>query len=224
MISKKEYNNFKQSNFTILPVSRKISAPNETPLSLYSKISDQKNNFLFESVEGGDRWAQYSIIGFGCLDTIKVSGNKVETSIQGVENSLISTNPLQAIEAIIAEHSSPNLENLPRFHGGYIGFFAYESAQYAEAKIAMLRGKGSKFAEHMPDIMLVKAEKLIVFDNLNNSMLLHFQQYDYHLVFELLFVQLNLIILMKKLLCWKILDFILRKREMIDNSQNILQA
>jgi anthranilate synthase component 1 len=169
MISKKEYNNFKQSNFTILPVSRKISAPNETPLSLYSKISDQKNNFLFESVEGGDRWAQYSIIGFGCLDTIKVSGNKVETSIQGVENSLISTNPLQAIEAIIAEHSSPNLENLPRFHGGYIGFFAYESAQYAEAKIASLPSKGSKFSEHMPDIMLVKAEQLIIFDNLNNT-------------------------------------------------------
>ena len=169
MISKKEYNNFKQSHFTILPVSRKISAPNETPLSLYSKISDQKNNFLFESVEGGDRWAQYSIIGFGCLDTIKVSGNKVETSIQGVENSLISTNPLQAIEAIIAEHSSPNLENLPRFHGGYIGFFAYESAQYAEAKIASLPSKGSKFSEHMPDIMLVKAEQLIIFDNLNNT-------------------------------------------------------
>ena len=141
MISKKEYNNFRQSHFTILPVSRKISAPNETPLSLYSKISDQKNNFLFESVEGGDRWAQYSIIGFGCLDTIKVSGNKVETSIQGVENSLISTNPLQAIEAIIAEHSSPNLENLPRFHGGYIGFFAYESAQYAETKTSEIHEK-----------------------------------------------------------------------------------
>ena len=169
MITKEEYNNFKDANFTVLPISRTVSAPGDTPLSLYSKISDQKNNFLLESVEGGERWAQYSIIGFGCLDTIKVSGNTVETLINGVSNKCKAENPLLAIQEITSQHLSPNLEHLPRFHGGYVGFFAYESSQYAEAKIAMLPEKGSKFAEHMPDIMLVKAEKLIVFDNLNNS-------------------------------------------------------
>ena len=169
MITKEEYNNFKDANFTVLPISRTVSAPDDTPLSLYSKISDQKNNFLLESVEGGERWAQYSIIGFGCLDTIKVSGNTIETLINGVSNKCKAENPLLAIEEITSQHLSPNLEHLPRFHGGYVGFFAYESSQYAEAKIAMLPEKGSKFAEHMPDIMLVKAEKLIVFDNLNNS-------------------------------------------------------
>ena len=169
MITKEEYNNFKDANFTVLPISRTVSAPDDTPLSLYSKISDQKNNFLLESVEGGERWAQYSIIGFGCLDTIKVSGNTIETLINGVSNKCKAENPLLAIQEITSQHLSPNLEHLPRFHGGYVGFFAYESSQYAEAKIAMLPEKGSKFAEHMPDIMLVKAEKLIVFDNLNNS-------------------------------------------------------
>ena len=169
MITKEEYNNFKDANFTVLPISRTVSAPRDTPLSLYSKISDQKNNFLLESVEGRERWAQYSIIGFGCLDTIKVSGNTIETLIDGVSNKCKAENPLLAIEEITSQHLSPNLEHLPRFHGGYVGFFAYESSQYAEAKIAMLPEKGSKFAEHMPDIMLVKAEKLIVFDNLNNS-------------------------------------------------------
>ena len=169
MITKEEYNNFKDANFTVLPISRTVSAPGDTPLSLYSKISDQKNNFLLESVEGRERWAQYSIIGFGCLDTIKVSGNTIETLIDGVSNKCKAENPLLAIQEITSQHLSPNLEHLPRFHGGYVGFFAYESSQYAEAKIAMLPEKGSKFAEHMPDIMLVKAEKLIVFDNLNNS-------------------------------------------------------
>ena len=169
MITKEEYNNFKDANFTVLPISRTVSAPDDTPLSLYSKISDQKNNFLLESVEGGERWAQYSIIGFGCLDTIKVSGNTIETLINGVSNKCKAENPLLAIQEITSQHLSPNLEHLPRFHGGYVGFFAYESSQYAEVKIAMLPEKGSKFAEHMPDIMLVKAEKLIVFDNLNNS-------------------------------------------------------
>ena len=169
MITNIEYDNFKDADYTVLPMSREIVAPGETPLSLYSKIADQQNNFLFESVEGGDRWAQYSIIGFGCMDTIKISGKKIETVIDGVKDRFEAENPLQAIEEIISKHCTPNIENLPRFHGGYIGFFAYESAQYAESKIASLPGKDSKFEEHMPDIMLVKAEQLIVFDNLNDS-------------------------------------------------------
>ena len=169
MITKKEYENFQEADYTVLPLSREIMAPHETPLSLYLKIANQQNNFLFESVEGGDRWAQYSIIGFGCLDTIKVSGTKIETVIDGIRDNFIAENPLEAIEEIISQHRSPNIDNLPRFHGGFIGFFAYESAQYAENKIASLSGKDSKFEEHMPDIMLVKADQLIIFDNLNSS-------------------------------------------------------
>jgi anthranilate synthase component 1 len=169
MITKKEYENFQEADYTVLPLSREIKAPNETPLSLYLKIANQQNNFLFESVEGGDRWAQYSIIGFGCLDTIKVSGTKIETVIDGIRDNFVAENPLEAIEEIISQHRSPNIDNLPRFHGGFIGFFAYESAQYAENKIASLSGKDSKFEEHMPDMMLVKADQLIIFDNLNSS-------------------------------------------------------
>ena len=169
MITNTEYNNFKNADYTVLPMSREIVAPGETPLSLYSKIADQQNNFLFESVEGGDRWAQYSIIGFGCIDTIKISGKTIETTIDGVKDAFEAENPLQSIEEIISKNRSPNIKNLPRFHGGYIGFFAYESAQYAESKIALLPSKDSKFEEHMPDIMLVKAEQLIIFDNLNDS-------------------------------------------------------
>ena len=169
MITKKEYENFQEADYTVLPLSREIMAPHETPLSLYLKIANQQNNFLFESVEGGDRWAQYSIIGFGCLDTIKVSGTKIETVIDGIRDNFVAENPLEAIEEIISQHRSPNIDTLPRFHGGFIGFFAYESAKYAENKIASLSGKDSKFEEHMPDIMLVKADQLIIFDNLNSS-------------------------------------------------------
>jgi len=169
MITNKEYKTFQDADYTVLPMCREIMAPGESPLSLYAKIANQQNNFLFESVEGGDRWAQYSIIGFGCIDTIKISGKKIETIIDGSRDIFEAENPLQAIEEIISKNRSPKIENLPRFHGGYIGFFAYESAQYAERKIALLSGKESKFEEHMPDIMLVKANQLIIFDNLNNS-------------------------------------------------------
>ena len=58
---------------------------------------------------------------------------------------------------------------MPRFFGGYVGFFAYESSKYAEKKIFNLEKKPSKFSENMPDVFLVKAKELIVFDNFNNQ-------------------------------------------------------
>ena len=169
MITKKEFEDYKKNDFSILPMAREITSPGDNPLSLFSKIADKKNNFLFESVEGGDKWAQYSIIGFGCLDTIKAYGNVIETSIRGINERFVSDHPLEDIEKITSNDQSPDLDNLPRFYGGYVGFFAYESAQYAEKKISNLPAKDSKFSDHMPDVLLVKAEQLIIFDNLKNS-------------------------------------------------------
>ena len=169
MITKKEFEDYKKNDFSILPMAREITSPGDNPLSLFSKIADKKNNFLFESVEGGDKWAQYSIIGFGCLDTIKAYGNVIETSISGMNERFVSDHPLEDIEKITSKDQSPSLANLPRFYGGYVGFFAYESAQYAEKKISSLPAKDSKFSDHMPDVLLVKAEQLIIFDNLKNS-------------------------------------------------------
>jgi len=169
MITKKEFEDYKNNDFSILPMAREITSPGDNPLSLFSKIADKKNNFLFESVEGGDKWAQYSIIGFGCLDTIKAYGNVIETSISGMNERFVSDHPLEDIEKITSTDQSPSLANLPRFYGGYVGFFAYESAQYAEKKISSLPAKDSKFSDHMPDVLLVKAEQLIIFDNLKNS-------------------------------------------------------
>ena len=169
MITKKEFEDYKNNDFSILPMAREITSPGDNPLSLFSKIADKKNNFLFESVEGGDKWAQYSIIGFGCLDTIKAYGNVIETSIRGINERFVSDHPLEDIEKITSNDQSPDLDNLPRFYGGYVGFFAYESAQYAEKKISSLPAKDSKFSDHMPDVLLVKAEQLIIFDNLKNS-------------------------------------------------------
>ena len=169
MITKEKFEDFKNNDFSMLPMAREVISPDDNPLSLFKKISDKKNNFLLESVEGGDKWAQYSIIGFGCLDTIKAYGNVIETSINGMNERFVSDQPLKDIEKLTSQDQSPNLDDLPRFYGGYVGFFAYESAQYAEKKISCLPQKNSKFSDHMPDVLLVKADQLIIFDNLTNS-------------------------------------------------------
>ena len=78
MLSKEEFQAHIDSGFNIIPVIEDLPVENQTPLTLYSQVSKKNNTFLLESVEGGDRWSQYSIIGFNCSDTIKVTGNVVE--------------------------------------------------------------------------------------------------------------------------------------------------
>ena len=170
MITSKEYDELKLEGFNIIPLIKEIDSDSDSPTSLYSRIKDKRNSFLLESIEGGEKWAQYSIIGLDCKDTIKVTGNKIEIKNNEATTKLESKDPLNELDNILTKFKSPNLENMPRFYGGYVGFFAYESAQYAEEKIRSLQNKNSKFKEHMPEIYLVKSEKLIVYDNFNQTM------------------------------------------------------
>ena len=169
MINKLQFQEYANQGFNIIPLSKEISLDNSSPLTIYSKVANKTNTFLLESVEGGEKWAQYSIIGIDCLDSIKVTGDVVETKINSIVSSFQSSDPLNEIRKLTSLHKAPEIENLPRFYGGYVGFFAYESAQYAEKRIADLIHKDSKFEEHMPEIYLVKAEKLIVYDNINKT-------------------------------------------------------
>jgi anthranilate synthase component 1 len=169
MINKEQFQQYADQGFNIIPVAKGVHLDDVTPLTIYSQISNKSNTFLLESVEGGETWAQYSIVGLDCLDTIKVTGNTIETKTGDQISSFISDNPLDEIQELISGLKTPEIKDLPRFYGGYVGFFAYESAKYAEKRIADLVNKDSKFDEHMPEIFLVKAEKLIVYDNTDQS-------------------------------------------------------
>tara|TARA_B100000965_G_scaffold183326_1_gene153033 strand:+ start:1471 stop:2937 length:1467 start_codon:yes stop_codon:yes gene_type:complete len=170
MITKKEYEQHVIDGFNMIPLVKDIKVSLDSPINLYSKIKNKQNTFLLESIEGGEQWAQFSIIGLDCKDKIKVSGKRIEIKSDANVNSIELDDPLDELNKLISNHKSPVLENMPRFYGGYVGFFAYESAQYAEERIESLPKKDSKFDEHMPDIYLVKSEKLIVYDNLNKTM------------------------------------------------------
>ena len=169
MINKEQFQQYADQGFNIIPVAKDVHLYDVTPLTIYSQISNKSNTFLLESVEGGETWAQYSIVGLDCLDTIKVTGNTIEIKTGDQISSFISDNPLDEIQELISGLKTPEIKDLPRFYGGYVGFFAYESAKYAEKRIADLVNKDSKFDEHMPEIFLVKAEKLIVYDNTDQS-------------------------------------------------------
>ena len=191
MITKEEYIEYANNGFNIVPLVKSIDANFDSPINLYSNIKNKKDTFLLESIEGGVRWAQYSIIGLDCTDTIKVTGNKIEIKKDSISNSIESSDPLNELNKIINNYQSPDIEDMPRFYGGYVGFFAYESAQYAEAKIKSLQKKDSKFDEHMPDIYLVKSEKLIVYDNFDKSIKVIYNSDPLKIPYEEAINQLN---------------------------------
>ena len=193
MISKEEYNKLANDGFNIIPLIKDLNIELDSPISLYSSIKDKKNTFLLESIEGGQEWAQYSIIGLNCKDSIKISGNEILIEENGSNKSYVSESPLEEINRIIKTYKPFEPEELPRFYGGYVGFFAYESSQYAEEKIKALSKKESKFKEHMPDVYLVKAKQLIVYDNFNNSISAIFNADPNNISYEDALKQLSMI-------------------------------
>ena len=138
MITKEVFQNYVDKGYSMIPISKKIDVEDETPLTIYSRLNKENNSFLLESVEGGIKWAQYSIVGLDCCDSIKVTDNKIEILTNGVSKFIESDDPLKTIKDITSNHTSPSIDDLPRFFGGYVGFFAYESAKYAEDRINKL--------------------------------------------------------------------------------------
>ena len=169
MMDKEKFSELAVEGYTVVPLKQKIQTQYQDPISLFKKVRSIKDSFLLESVEGGDQWAQYSIIGFDCSDSIQVHHDEIKIIEEGRTKKVTSSKPLDVIADQIKKQKALKEKDMPRFYGGYVGFFAYESSKYAEKKIFDLSDKPSKFDEHMPEIYLIKAEKLIVFDNFSKT-------------------------------------------------------
>ena len=168
-MDKEKFSELAVEGYTVVPLKQKIKTHYQDPISLFKKVRSIKDSFLLESVEGGDQWAQYSIIGFDCSDSIQVHHDEIKIIEEGRTKKVTSSKPLDVIADQIKKQKALKEKDMPRFYGGYVGFFAYESSKYAESKIFDLSDKPSKFDEHMPEIYLIKAEKLIVFDNFSKT-------------------------------------------------------
>jgi anthranilate synthase component 1 len=121
----------------LVPVHRTIIADLDTPLTIYAKVSDARHHaFLFESMEGGEKWGRYSFIGFDPLLTFISRGNKVTVTRPGTaEAPLVQTgiNPLSELRRLLASFRPSNAPGLPRFYGGAVGFLGYDMVRFIEA-------------------------------------------------------------------------------------------
>ena len=153
-----------------IPVTREVLADLDTPLSTYLKLANGNYSYLLESVHGGEKWGRYSIIGLPCQQVLKISGHTatLEAGDEILESHEVD-DPLAFVESFQARFKVPELEGLPRFNGGLVGYFGYDTVRFIEPRLARSCPPDPLGT---PDILLMVSDQLVVFDNLSGKLIL----------------------------------------------------
>ncbi|QNQ97140.1 anthranilate synthase component I [Pseudomonas oryzihabitans] len=147
-----------------IPLAFETLADFDTPLSLYLKLADAPNSYLLESVQGGEKWGRYSIIGLPCRTLLRVHG--YEVTVHEGERQLeacTAEDPLAFVEAFKTRYRVPAVPNLPKFDGGLVGYFGYDCVRYVEKRLG---ASPNPDPLGTPDILLMVSDEVVVFDNL----------------------------------------------------------
>ncbi|RRJ83378.1 anthranilate synthase component I [Aestuariirhabdus litorea] len=158
-----------QAGFNRIPVMREVLADLDTPLSAYLKLADGPYSYLFESVQGGEKWGRYSIIGLPCQTVLKAQGNRVTVEERGeVIEEHQCEDPLAFVEEFKRRYRVAEPEQLPRFNGGLVGYFGYDCVRYIEPKLAAGMPEDDL---GNPDLLLMLSDEVVVFDNLSGKII-----------------------------------------------------
>src|SRR5665213_1596013 len=157
----------------LIPVTRRILADLETPLSAYRKIRGQGESFLLESVEGGEHIGRYSFVGCNPRTVIRQNGNRIEVIENGrvVEKYAIPNTPnpdcakcvkdgLEVVEMVMRRFRPAPVPGLPRFCGGAVGFIGYEFIHDIEPVVPRPPTDDLK----TPALYFIIADELLIFD------------------------------------------------------------
>ena len=168
-MSQQQLDRYAQEGYTRVPLVREVLADLDTPLTAYRKLAQGPYSYLFESVQGGERWGRYSILGLPATEVIRITGQAVTVSNEQGETTTEVVDPIQWIEDYRQQYRSPEIPGLPRFNGGLVGYFGYDSVRYFEPRLGPAPGED---VLGVPDILLMRSEEVVVFDNLRGALFL----------------------------------------------------
>ena len=172
MITKSEYQAQVAAGYNRIPLVQELLADLDTPLSLYLKLANQPFTYLLESVVGGERFGRYSFIGLPCSTYLKAQGKHVTLYQNGEIIEQYDGNPLTFIEAFHQRFRTPDIPNLPRFTGGLVGYFGYETIYNFEHFAHRFQHSNKPDTIGTPDILLMLSQELAVVDNLSGKIYL----------------------------------------------------
>ncbi|GAA0401489.1 anthranilate synthase component I [Cocleimonas flava] len=181
-MNKSQFEAYLSEGYNRVPLVREILADLDTPLSTYLKLANGPYSYLFESVQGGEKWGRYSIIGLPAKTIIKVTDRDIDVITDGetVSSETVS-DPLEWIENYKDSIKVPEIEGMPRFNGGLVGYFGYETIRYIEPKLSGVEAESKPDPIDTPDILLMLSEEVVIFDNLNGilSVIVHASDGEY---------------------------------------------
>ena len=166
-MNKASFNQHVVDGYNHIPVYKSVAIDTDTALGLYLKLANNPYSYLFESVQGGEKWGRYSMIGLHAQTVIKVFDHEVRIEQEGeLLKSTEEKDPLAWIEQYLNQYKVPELEALPDFNGGLVGYFGYEIIRYIEPRLSNI-DKPDELG--VADILLMVSNDLVVFDNLLNQ-------------------------------------------------------
>jgi anthranilate synthase component 1 len=149
----------------LIPVYREVLADMETPVSAFKKIDDGQTAFLLESISGGEKWARYSFLGSGSGKIFRCRGEEFEILENGQPvHKGRSRDPLDELKKLMDGFRPVEVEGLPRFFGGMVGYFGYDMVRFFEELPSR-----SPAAIGTYDACFLLTENLIVFDNMRQK-------------------------------------------------------
>ena len=157
--------------FNRVPLVLETFADLDTPLSIYLKLANRPYSYLLESVQGGERFGRYSFIGLPAQTRIVVRGHKVLVLHgEAVTEDVECPDPLAFIGDYVKRVTAAPLAGLPRFAGGLVGYFGYDTVRSIEPKLAQQPEKPDPIGT--PDIVLLQSEEIAIVDNLAGKLYL----------------------------------------------------
>ncbi len=153
------------AEYSTIPLCREIYADMTTPIAMLRRLQARsKRFFLLESVEGGEKWARYSFLGYDPI--LRATCKNGTVTLEGVQNRAVQTDkPLDVLREVLAGYRAPRIEGLPPFTGGFVGYFAYAMLGYAEPRLSIKRGDWDDF-----DLLLF--DKVIAYDHFRQKIVL----------------------------------------------------
>jgi anthranilate synthase component I len=163
-----DFERYRAAGYTRIPITCELIADLDNPLSIFMKVADQPYTFLFESVQGGEKWGRYSIIGLPARTVVRVRAKSVSIEQNGIEEPAeFCEDPLRWIEEYQSRFQIPNIEGLPRITGGLVGYFGYDTVRLIEPRLGP---NPHPDTIDNPDILLMVTDELVVFDNLSGKL------------------------------------------------------
>ena len=151
-----------EKDYTYVPVCKDILADDVTPILMLRKLAAlDEQYFLLESVEGGNL-GRYSFLGYHPKLSVSCKNGVVKVKENGMVR-IIPGKPKEALQSLLAQYRSPQIEGLPTFTGGLVGYFSYEMIQYAEPKLHIKQSD-------VNDFELMMFDKLLAFDQVMHKL------------------------------------------------------